>query len=497
MARIPVYEQTTTPSGLIQGGKLTSAYVASPVGRAISEVAQVGQQFVKAFDQQDALVAEEKLTQLREEQSRLAMDERDGFLNKRGKDAIDKDANGNTLQEQYMGKFTESKARISAGMTENQLIKFNQKSRLLDLDFKQQILKHTINEADRYADDVFKNTITAEQAVLGRDYQNPVTFKVSLDRVMQSVNAYADRKGLSDDQRSNLISEQTGKLHASVLTGALAERNVGFAERYIKSVEGQLDADDKLKFNHVLTQEKNRIKAESKDFAEGTIYKMVLDGASDIEIMDTQAFKALEPKAKIEMMGSFNRARDVKAEYTPEIYAKFYELSTSPEQLKTMTQEQIFAMTPELGRTMVGQLLKKKSDITSSPDAVNIDNNQLKQIAAEYGVKNKDKLGKVEHDISILLDAEQGRLGRKLSYTEKEDFIRKAMVKIPVETKGMLWGTNVKDVPLYELNKIKETGNIKIPAADRKIIVDSLVKNGVTEPTEAQILNGYILLKKK
>jgi hypothetical protein len=197
------------------------------------------------------------------------------------------------------------------------------------------------------------------------------------------------------------------------------------------------------------------------------------------------------------MMGSFNRARDVRAEYTPEIYAKFYELSTNPEQLKSMTREQIFAKTPELGRTMVGQLLKKKADIDSSPEAVNIDNNQLKQIAAEYGVKNKDKLGKVEHDISILLDAEQGRLGRKLSYTEKEDFIRKAMVKIPVETKGMLWGTNVKDVPLYELNKIKETGNIKIPAADRKIIVDSLVKNGVTEPTEAQILNGYILLKKK
>jgi len=174
-----------------------------------------------------------------------------------------------------------------------------------------------------------------------------------------------------------------------------------------------------------------------------------------------------------------------------------YELSTNPEQLKSMTREQIFAKTPELGRTMVGQLLKKKADIDSSPEAVNIDNNQLKQIAAEYGIKNKDKLGKVEHDISILIDAEQGRLGKKLSYTEKEDFIRKAMVKIPVETKGALWGTNVKEVPLYELNKIKETGNIKIPAADRKIIVDSLVKNGVTEPTEAQILNGYILLKKK
>jgi hypothetical protein len=213
--------------------------------------------------------------------------------------------------------------------------------------------------------------------------------------------------------------------------------------------------------------------------------------------MNTQAFKALEPKAKIEMMGSFNRARDVRAEYTPEIYEKFYELSTNPEQLKSMTTQQIMAKTPELGRTMVGQLLKKKADMDARPESVNIDNNQLKQIAAEYGVKDKDKLGKVEHDISILLDDEQGRLGRKLSYTEKEDFIRKAMVKIPVETKGSMWGTSVKEVPLYELNKIKETGKIRISAADRKIVVDTLIYNGNTMPTEADILNGYILLKKK
>lgn len=497
MARIPVYEQTTTPSGLIQGGKISSAYVASPVGRAISGLAPVADEFVKAFDRQDAIVAEEKLTQLREEQSRLAMDEKDGYLNKRGKAAIEKDANGKTLQEQYMGRFEESKAKIASGLTENQLIKFQQKSRLLDLDLKQSILKHTINEADKYADDVFKNTLVTEQNVLGRDYQNSVAFKVSMDRVMQSINAYADRKGLSDDQRANLINEQTGKLHASVLTGALANRNVGFAESYVKSVSDQLDADDKLKFNHVITQEKNRIKAETRDYAEGTIYKMVSEGASDLEIMNSQAYKALDPKAKIDMLASFNRARDVKAEFTPEIYAKYYELSTNPEQLKSMTTEQIFAKTPELGRTMVQQLLKKKSEIDANPSAVNIDNNQLKQIAAEYGIKNKSKLGKVEHDISLLLDAEQGRLGRKLSYTEKEDFIRKAMVKIPVETKGTLWGTNTEQVPLYELNKMKEKGKISIPASDRKIIVDSFIKRGIENPTEAQIIDGYILLKKK
>jgi hypothetical protein len=280
MARIPVYEQTTTPSGLIQGGKLSSAYVASPVGRAISDVAQVGQQFVKAFDHQDALIAEEKLTQLREEQSRLALDENEGFLNKRGRDAIEKDANGNTLQDQYMSKFSASKARISAGMTENQLIKFNQKSQLLDLDFKQQILKHTINEADKYADDVFKSTLDTEQRLLGNDYNNPVAFKVSLERVMQSVNAYADRKGWSDEKRMEEINQQTSKLHASVLTGAIAKEDMSFADSYVKANKNQLSADDNIKFNKFLDQHRYFYRAELTQKVSNS-NAMAMDGIVD------------------------------------------------------------------------------------------------------------------------------------------------------------------------------------------------------------------------
>lgn len=494
MPRIPVYEQTTTPSGLIQGGKISSAYAPSPVGKAISALGEAGAQMVKAFDHQDALVAEENLNKLREEQSRLALDEKDGYLNKRGKDAIERDKDGKTLQEQYIGKFDSYKQQLTAGMTENQIAKFSQKARLLDLDLKQSVLKHTINEADKYADDVFKNGIKTEQDIVGRDYNNPVAFKVSLERITQNVNAYADRKGLSDEQRSVLLREQTSALHASVLTGALAKTDMRFADTYYKSVSADLGAEDSLKFKNFIESEKDRIKARSEKYNEGEIWKMFMDGKNDLDIFNSQAFAGLEPKAKMQIMSTISNARNVRADITPEIYSKVWALSSNPQELAKMTDQQIYAMTPEIGEKFVKQLLIKKVDFAKNPDAITVDSDQFKTIAKQYNITGKKELVEVEYKVKTLIDQEQQDRGRKLTFAEKDKLMREAFVKIPVDVEGKWFTQNVR---LYDLANIKEKSKIAISGSDRKTIVDSLSKAGIENPSEAQILRAYIELKKK
>lgn len=494
MPRIPVYEQTTSPSGLIQGGKLTSAYAPSPVGKAISQLGQVGEQFVKAFDHQDALVAEENLNKLREEQSRLALDEKDGYLNKRGKDAIERDKDGKTLQEQYLSKFDGYKQQLTAGMTDNQRIKFEQKSRLLDLDLKQSILKHTINEADKYAEDVFKNGIKTEQDLVGRDYNNPVAFKVSLERVSQTVNSYADRKGLSDDQRNVLLREQTASLHGSVLTGALVKNDIGFADRYLKSVEKDLSPEDALKFKTALNTEKNRIKAQNEKFNEGEIWSMFNSGKTDLEIFNSKAFAGLDAAGKMNMMSTISKARSVGFDLPPDVYKKVWELGGNPANLANMTDQQINAMTPEIGDKYVNQLLKKKADYAKNPDAVTVDSDQFKTIAREYNITGKKELVDTEYKVKTLIDQEQRDRGRPLNFAEKDKLMREAFVKIPVDVEGKWFTQNVR---LYDLANIKEKAKINIKGSDRKTIVDSLAKAGIDNPTEAQILRAYIELKKK
>lgn len=494
MPRIPVYEQTTSPSGLIQGGKLTSAYAPSPVGKAISQLGQVGEQFVKAFDHQDALVAEENLNKLREEQSRLALDEKDGYLNKRGKDAIERDKDGKTLQEQYLAKFDGYKQQLTAGMTDNQRIKFEQKSRLLDLDLKQSILKHTINEADKYAEDVFKNGIKTEQDLVGRDYNNAVAFKVSLERITQNVNAYADRKGLSDEQRSNLLREQTSGLHAAVLTGALAKTDMGFADKYYKTVAADLGAEDALKFKNFIETEKDRIKARNEKYNEGEIWKMFMNGENDLTIFKSQAFANLEPKDKMQIMSTISNARNVRADITPEIYSKVWALASNPQELNKMTDQQIYAMTPEIGEKFTKQLLAKKAEFMKSPDAVTVDSDQFKTIAKQYNITGKKELVEAEYKVKVIIDQEQQERGRKLTFAEKDKLIRDAFVKIPVDVEGKWFTQNVR---LYDLANIKEKSKIAISSSDRKIIVDSLAKAGIETPSEAQILRAYIELKKK
>lgn len=497
MARIPIYEQQTTPNQLLQAPKMRSGYVPSPVGRAIAGFGESIGVVANNVDKYDGLVAEEKVNQARALQSELAMNEKDGFLNVKGKAAIEPDQDGKTLSQRYMGKFAEEKAKLTAGMNDNQLIKFNQKSQLLDLDLKNSLLKHQINEADRYADDVFKGTLVNEQNIVGRDYNNPTAFRVGTDRVMQAINAYADRKGLPDEMRNSMVSEQTSKLHSSVLSGALAKQDIGFADRYLKTVKDTLTPDDALKFTHMITTERNRLEAQSEKYATGTIFKMVLEGKSDQDIFGSAAFNSLPAKDKIQMMGSVNNARNIRAEATPDLYARYYDLATDPQKLKTMTEEQIFAMTPDLGQNFVRDLLKKRSDIGKNPDAVSVDDNQLKQIAKEYSISDKTQLGRINYDVSNLVSQEQARLGRKLSYDEKDTLIRKSFVKLPVETKGFLWGTTTKDVPFYALSSFKQEGKIAIPAADRTLILKAFTQQGIAEPSETQIIDAYINLKKK
>lgn len=497
MARIPIYEQQTTPNQLLQAPKMRSAYAPSQVGRAISGFGESVGVVANFVDKYDAVVAEDKINQARALQSDLAMNEKDGFLNQKGKAAIEPDADGKTLSQRYMARFSEEKTKLTAGMNDNQLIKFNQKSQLLDLDLKNSLLKHQINESDRYADDVFKGTILNEQNIVGRDYNNPTSFRVGTDRVMQAINAYADRKGLPDEMRSSMISEQTSKMHSSVISGALAKQDIGFADRYLKTVKDTLTPDDSLKFTHLITSERNRLEAQSEKYAVGSMYKMVLEGKTDAEIFNSPAFNNLAPKDKIQMMSSIPNARNIRAEATPEIYGKYYDLATNPQKLTTMTEEQVFALTPELGGNFVKDLLKRRSEVGKNPDAVSIDDNQFKQIAKEYKVTDKTKLGEINYAMSGLVSAEQQRLNRKLSYDEKDQLIRKSFVKIPIETAGFLWGTTTKEIPLYELDKTKQKGKISIPATDRTLIIKSFNDGGIKEPSESQIIDAYINLKKK
>jgi ABC-type taurine transport system substrate-binding protein len=169
-------------------------------------------------------------------------------------------------------------------------------------------------------------------------------------------------------------------------------------------------------------------------------------------------------------------------------------LGGNPANLTQMTDQQIYAMTPEIGEKYVKQLLSKKAEYAKNPDAVTVDSDQFKSIAKQYNITGKKELVDTEYKIKVLIDQEQQDRGRKLTFAEKDKLMREAFVKVPVDVEGK-WFT--QNVPLYDLANIKEKSKIAISGSDRKTIVDSLAKAGIEKPTEAQILRAYIELKKK
>lgn len=269
---------------------------------------------------------------------------------------------------------------------------------------------------------------------------------------------------------------------------------MGFADKYYKTVAADLGAEDALKFKNFIETEKDRIKARNEKYNEGEIWKMFMNGENDLTIFKSQAFANLEPKDKMQIMSTISNARNVRADITPEIYSKVWALASNPQELNKMTDQQIYAMTPEIGEKFTKQLLAKKAEFMKSPDAVTVDSDQFKTIAKQYNITGKKELVEAEYKVKVIIDQEQQERGRKLTFAEKDKLIRDAFVKIPVDVEGKWFTQNVR---LYDLANIKEKSKIAISSSDRKIIVDSLVKAGIETPSEAQILRAYIELKKK
>ncbi len=57
--------------------------------------------------------------------------------------------------------------------------------------------------------------------------------------------------------------------------------------------------------------------------------------------------------------------------------------------------------------------------------------------------------------------------------------------------------TFTADVPVYDLAQYKKQGKISVPAKDRTTILNSFERVGITEPSESQIIDAYITLKKQ
>lgn len=241
----------------------------------------------------------------------------------------------------------------------------------------------------------------------------------------------------------------------------------------------------------------------------GSIYEQVLAGKSLSEIRQSPAFKGLDGAKQIAMITSVENYNKRNGDGEDmDKFAQYWAVSSNPQKLASMSDAEIFAMTPKVGSSLTKQLLKEKSALGKSEDKVidaTVDMDMFKAVVRlsgmesdpKKGTKDADTLGDIKYRAEKIIDAEQRANGSKpLTRERKEQIVKGLLIEVPVRYKGTGFFNSGNDyIENKRVFEVQNPENIVVPDAERDTIVKTLQAVGIKNPTAAQIREGYIRLK--
>jgi hypothetical protein len=180
--------------------------------------------------------------------------------------------------------------------------------------------------------------------------------------------------------------------------------------------------------------------------------------------------------------------------------ANYWGISGDPKLLAALSEDEIRAMTPSLGRAHVNKLLAEKRTLAGGIDGeleAKANADQIKMLAKAAGI-NVDKpkkadasfLGDVKSRAEEIIYLDQKRLKRPLDRDEKEKIYNSLLVKVPVrmEVTSMLGNKSI----VYEdrrMGAVRNLGNVGTPE-QRKQVIDFYTAKGIKDISEDMIARG-------
>lgn len=256
--RIPIYEDRLTPTGMINA-QARGVDVSDAVGRGLQRVGaaveNAGMQMYAAEKREreefDTLRAEDAYNKLRERQAQLMMDPDSGFLSRRGADAISPE-----MQPKYMAEFQKAASEIENGLASvKQREMFRRRAGNAQAEYRNALARHVLDQSNSYAQQVYQGTLGVETDNATRDWANPYTIQMSMDRITGAVAREAKRLGLAPDASLALLQDAKSKVHSNVLAAALDAGNVAYAQAYLRHNANELAAPDLLKLQGMVSKE--------------------------------------------------------------------------------------------------------------------------------------------------------------------------------------------------------------------------------------------------
>ena len=180
-------------------------------------------------------------------------------------------------------------------------------------------------------------------------------------------------------------------------------------------------------------------------------------GVSLKELVASQEFRDLPGDQREKLTEYFDnrgwtqqqRARDerryIDGDKAQAGFGRYWELS-NPMVLSAMSENQILALTPELGQTLVGDLMgqKRRMDTPTHLAAATIDSDLFNRIASDAGLpayepkpsaKQREQLGRLRNRVETLIGEAQSTVKRPLERDEKEKLMRNEIDNTVMQSK--------------------------------------------------------------
>ena len=184
----------------------------------------------------DKTAAEDAFNTLRERQLDLTVGEQNGFVNKKGKAAVD-----GTLYPQYTGMLDETYNELSGKLTnDKQRELFKSRAGIANLQYRENLLRHITEQGNVLAKQTTEGGLTVELKGASLAWRDPNAIGASLVRSEGLLKDQAEREGWADEILEAKTLEQKTRIHASVINNALANDNWGYAQTWYKKHKAEI-----------------------------------------------------------------------------------------------------------------------------------------------------------------------------------------------------------------------------------------------------------------
>lgn len=187
-------------------------------------------------DRQNILAAEDAYTKLKNKQLDLTFG-KDGFTTLKGGAAINP-----KVFPDYEERFGAAAAEIADGLANGeQRALFAQRAGVANVQYKEGILRHVMQENDTYATDVFNGiTATAIRSATA-NWNSPVEVAAEFQRVDEALKNRAERQHWPDEYTESQRLKVHGAIHDAVISQADASGNYAYAADWYENHKGDID----------------------------------------------------------------------------------------------------------------------------------------------------------------------------------------------------------------------------------------------------------------